>query len=418
MHFEVVIKNAGEVVTLEGPKRTRRGEEMSDIALKKGVDIGIKGGIIAAVESDLDGDITIDAGGGVVMPGFVDPHTHLIYSGSRENELAMKLQGLSYLEILERGGGILSTVRKTRAASKERLIAEAERRIKTMLAFGTTTAEAKSGYGLDLETEIRSLEVISELNRLEKIELIPTYLGAHAVPPEFSSPSRYIDFIIDEVLPAVKKRGLARFVDIFCERNVFDIEDSRRFLTAAKEMGFGLKIHADEIENLGGVQVAAELGAISAEHLVKTTEREMEMMAESGTIAVLLPGTPYSLMERDYANARRMIEKGMAVAIATDLNPNCWTESMQFIASLSSYMMKMTPEEVITAGTINAAYAIGVGDEVGSIEVGKRADIIVLDAENYRCLPYHFGVNLVKKVVKGGRLVVENQRYSISPPSN
>lgn len=405
MHFDTVIKNAGEVVTLEGPKRARCGEEMSDIAVKTGVDIGINRGIIAAVEPDLDGDTIIDAEGGVVMPGFVDPHTHLIYSGSRENELAMKLQGLSYLEILERGGGILSTVRKTREASKEVLIAEAKRRVKTMLAFGTTTAEAKSGYGLDLDTEIKSLETIDSLNKETDIDLVPTFLGAHALPPEFDSPSKYIDFVINSVLPVVKERGLARFVDIFCERNVFDIEDSRRLLTAAKEMGFGLKIHADEIENLGGAALAAELGAISAEHLVKTTEMEMEMMAASGTIGVLLPGTPYSLMERDYANARKMIEKGMAVAIATDLNPNCWTESMQFIASLSSYMMKMTPEEAITASTINAAYAIGLGDEIGSIEVGKRADIIVLDAKDHRCLPYHFGVNLVKKVVKGGVVV-------------
>ena len=405
MQFDTVIKNAGEIVTLAGPKRARRGKEMSEIGVKKGLDIGIKDGKIAALEPDLDGDKIMDAEGGTVMPGFVDPHTHLIYAGSRENELAMKLQGLSYLEILERGGGILSTVRRTREASKEQLTAEAKRRVRTMLAFGTTTAEAKSGYGLDLETEIKSLEVIADLNAEAKIDLIPTFLGPHAVPPEFNSSSKYIDFIIDSVLPVVKGRKLAKFADIFCERNVFDIEDSRRFLSAAKDMGFGLKIHADEIENLGGAGLAAELGAISAEHLVKTTEREMEMMAEAGTIGVLLPGTPYSLMEREYANARKMIEKGMAVAVATDLNPNCWTESMQFIVSLSSYMMRMTPEEAVTASTINAAYAIGLGDEIGSIEVGKRADLIVLDAKNHRCLPYHFGVNLVKRVVKGGEVV-------------
>ncbi len=405
MSFDLVVKNAGEIVTLAGPKRARRGAEMSEIGVETGLDIGIKEGRIAALEPDLDGATIINAEGGVVMPGFVDPHTHLIYSGSRENELAMKLQGLSYLEILERGGGILSTVKRTREAAKERLISEAERRIKTMLAFGTTTAEAKSGYGLDMQTEIKSLEAIADLSRTLPIDLVPTYLGAHAVPPEFESSSKYIDFIIDSVLPEIKKRGLARFVDIFCERNVFDIEDSRRLLTAAKEMGFGLKIHADEIENLGGAALAAEVGAISAEHLVKTTEWEMEMMAESGTIGVLLPGTPYSLMEKEYANARKMIGKGMAVAVATDLNPNCWTESMQFIVSLSSYMMRMTPEEAITASTINAAYAIGLGDDIGSIETGKRADLIVLDAKNYRCLPYHFGVNLVKRVVKGGEVV-------------
>ena len=403
MQFDTVIKNAGELVTLAGPARARRGSEMSEIGTETGLDVGIKDGRISAVEPDLDGDAVIDAEGGVVMPGFVDPHTHLIYSGSRENELAMKLQGLSYLEILERGGGILSTVRRTREATEEQLLSEAERRVRTMLAFGTTTAEAKSGYGLDMETEIRSLETIGEIGRGLPIDLVPTYLGAHAVPPEFESSSRYIDFIIDSVLPVAKERKLAKFVDIFCEKNVFDIEDSRRFLSTAKDMGFGLKIHADEIENLGGAGLAAELGAISAEHLVKTTEKEMEMMADAGTIGVLLPGTPYSLMEKEYANARKMIEKGMAVAVATDLNPNCWTESMQFIVSLSSYMMRMTPEEAITASTINAAYAIGLGDEIGSIEVGKRADLIVLDAKNHRCLPYHFGVNLVKTVMKGGK---------------
>jgi len=406
MSFDVVIKNAGEVVTLAGPARARQGFEMSEIGAEKGLDVGINGGMIAAVEPDLDGDLILDAGGGAVMPGFVDPHTHLIYSGSRENELAMKLQGLSYLEILERGGGILSTVGKTRDASLDMLIAEGERRVRTMTAFGTTTAEAKSGYGLDLETELKSLKAIAELDSTMPIDLVPTYLGAHAIPPEFDSPSRYIDFVIDTVLPVVKEKGLAKFVDVFCEKGVFSRDDSLRFLTAAREMGFGLKIHADEIENLGGATLAAELGAISAGHLVKTTESEMEMMAEAGVIGVLLPGTPYSLMEKEYADARKMIEKGMAVAVATDLNPNCWTESMQFIVSLSSYMMRMTPEEAITASTINAAYAIGLGDEVGSIEVGKKADIIVLDAKNYRFLPYHFGVNLVKRVIKGGQPIL------------
>ncbi len=405
MNFDLVIKGTGEIVTLAGPARARHGGEMSEIGVEKGLDIGIRDGRIAAIEPNLDGDSIIDAEMGVVMPGFVDPHTHLIYAGSRENEMAMKLQGLSYLEILERGGGILSTVRETRGASKEQLIAEAKRRVKTMLSFGTTTAEAKSGYGLDLETEIKSLEAIADLNEETEIDLIPTFLGAHAIPPEFESSSKYIDFIIDSVLPVVKEEKLAKFVDIFCERNVFSREDSLRFLSAAKDMGFGLKIHADEIENLGGAALAAELGAISAEHLLKTTEEEVEIMADAGVIGVLLPGTPYSLMEKEYADARKMIEKGMAVAVATDLNPNCWTESMQFIVSLSSYMMRMTPEEAITASTINAAYAIGLGDEIGSIEVGKKADLIVLDAKNYRCLPYHFGVNLVKTVVKDGVLL-------------
>ena len=406
----ILLKNASQLLTLTGDNhRPRTGKGMSELGIIENGDVWISHNQITAVgrhdRSPHEADIVIDCSGKVVMPGFVDPHTHLVFAGSRENELAMKLEGSSYMQILQAGGGILSTVRRTREASKEELILQANKRLNTMLKHGTTTVEAKSGYGLDKETEIKMLEAAFELNSQQPIDIVSTFLGAHAVPEEFKNRNmEYIQSMI-EILPYIAKKRLASFCDVFCEKGAFNLEESETILTAAKQEGLRPKIHADEIENLGGSSLAAKLRAISAEHLAVTSEQDMKAMAEAGVVGVLLPGTPYSLM-MEYANARKLIGAGVPIALATDLNPNCWTESMQFIISLACYQMKMTPAEAIVASTINAAHAIDKAGEVGSIEVGKKADIIILDVPNYQHIPYHFGVNHVEKVIKDGVLVV------------
>ncbi len=407
----ILLKNASQLLTLSGENhRPRTGKGMGDLGLIEDGSVWITHGQITAVgkadHTEHDADLVIDCAGKTVMPGFVDPHTHLIFAGSRENELSMKLAGKSYIDILQAGGGILSTVKETRKASKEDLVRQAGKRLDTMMRFGTTTVEAKSGYGLDHKTEIKMLEAIKELNDSHPLDVVPTFLGAHALPEEFKGKSgEYIQHMVD-LLPDIKDRKLAEFCDVFCEEGVFTLEESRILLKAADEHGLGLKIHADEIANLGGSKLAAELGAISAEHLVMTSEQDMREMADVGVVGVLLPGTPYSLMDDHYADARKMIEMGVPVALATDLNPNCWTESMQLMISLGCYRMKMMPEEAIVASTINAAHAVGRAEQVGSIEVGKKADLIILDVPNYTYIPYHFGVNLVETVIKAGEVVV------------
>ncbi len=406
----ILLKNASQLLTLAGDNhRPRTGKEMSELGIINDGDVWISHNQITAVGKDdcspHEADIIIDCTGKTVMPGFVDPHTHLVYAGSRENELEMKLKGHSYMEIMAAGGGIHCTVHKTREATKEQLINEASQRLNTMIKFGTTTIEAKSGYGLDKDTEIKMLEAAFELNNQHPIDIVSTFLGAHAVPDEFKDRNmEYIQSMI-EILPYIAKKRLASFCDVFCEKGAFSLEESRAILTAAKQEGLRPKIHADEIENLGGSSLAAELHAISAEHLAVTSEEDMKAMAQADVVGILLPGTPYSLM-MEYANARKLIESGVPIALATDLNPNCWTESMQFIISLACYRMKMTPAEAIVASTINAAHAIDKAGEIGSIEVGKKADIIILDVPNYQHIPYHFGVNHVEKVIKDGVIVV------------
>ena len=406
----ILLKNASQLITLAGDNhRPRTGKGMSELGIIENGDVWISHNQITAVgshdRSPHEADIVIDCYGKVIMPGFVDPHTHLVFAGSRENELAMKLEGKSYMEILAAGGGILSTVRRTREASKEELIQQATQRLHTMLKHGTTTVEAKSGYGLEPATELKMLEVAKELNSQHPIDIVSTFLGAHAVPEEFKGRNmEYINSMI-AMLPEIAANRLAWFCDVFCEAGAFTLEESEAILTAAKEEGLRPKIHADEIENLGGSSLAAKLNAISAEHLAVTSEEDMKAMAQAGVVGVLLPGTPYSLM-MEYANARKLIEMGVPIALATDLNPNCWTESMQFIISLACYQMKMTPAEAIVASTINAAHAIDRAGEIGSLEVGKKADIIILDVPNYQQIPYHFGVNHVEKVIKDGVIVV------------
>ena len=353
-------------------------------------------------------DEVIDARGKTIVPGFVDAHTHLVHGGSRENELAMKLSGKSYMEIHEAGGGILSTVRSTRALSEKELTEKALRSLRVMLQHGTTTVEAKSGYGLDLETELKCLKVAKKLNELQPIQIISTYMGAHATPPEFGDTDEYLDFVIERVLPEIKAQGIAEFVDAFCEKGIFSVEQTRRVLSEAKKLGFKLKVHADEIESFGGAELAAELGAISAEHLMAISEQGIEALAKSGTVAVVLPATSFFLMAPQYAPAKKMIESGVCVAIATDYNPGSSpTENIQQAMWNACFKMKLSPEQIFRGVTINSAKAICRERIVGSLEKGKQADLLVLNAPSLEYALYHFGVNSVRQVWKQGKKVHE-----------
>lgn len=356
----------------------------------------------------------LDAGGKVVLPGFVDPHTHLVFAGDRAAEFEMRLEGKSYMEIMAAGGGINSTVRATCAASPEDLFASTHQRCMNLLRHGTTTAEAKTGYGLETASEIRQLEVLLKADEMGPLEIAPTFLGAHAVPPEFENDTEgYVDLVRNEMLPEVKKwwqehaTGKALpFVDVFCEKGAFNLEQSRRILETAKAHGFPLKIHADEFENLGGASLAARLGAISADHLVKTSPEDIKALAQSGTIAVSLPCTPFGLADPHYTPAREILDAGGILAIASDLNPGtAWCESMQFVIALACRYLKLTPAQAIAAATINAAAAIQRVDKIGSLHPGKQADLIILSIEDYRQLGYRFGINLVESVIKKGKLV-------------
>lgn len=418
MRADLVIKNIGQLITMAGPAKPRTKKEIRDFELIKDGCIIVVGEKIAAIGTEnilKDFEITADtqvydAESKCVTPGLIDPHVHLIFFGWRENELALKLEGLSYIEILERGGGILSTVKNTREASEDELFQHTKGLLDRMIAHGTTTAEAKSGYGLTLEDELKSLRVIRDLNKEHVIDLVPTFLGAHAVPEEYiGKREEYVELIVEEMIPKVAEENLAEFCDVFCEDGVFTVEDARKILNAGKKYGLKPKIHADELVPFGGAELAAEVGATSAEHLLCVSDEGIKAMADKGIIANLLPGTPFSLMLNNYAQARKMLDAGVPVALATDLNPGTSaTESLQIIMNLASVMQKMNSEEIITGVTINAAYSVGHGDEIGSLEVGKLADIVIWDSENIDFLMYHFGVNLANKVFKRGKLVAEN----------
>jgi imidazolonepropionase len=401
---DIFIKNASELITMDGPNRPRIKKEMCELSIIENGSVAIKDGKIVETGNDLEygAEKTIDASGKTVMPGFIDPHTHLVFAGSREFELDMKLKGLSYMKILKKGGGIFYTVNETRRATDGELLKQSKKRLDTMISHGTTTCEAKSGYGLDTETELKMLKIQKELNEVHSVDIVSTFLGAHAIPKEHSADD-YVDIIISEMLPQVK--GLAMFCDVFCEKGVFTIEQSRRILEAGKKYGLIPKIHADEIVDTGGASLAAEIGAISADHLLMSSDKGINEMARKGVIGVMLPGTPFSLMQDNYAPARKMIDSGVPIALATDLNPNCWVENMQFMIQLGCFNMKMTPAEAVTAATFNAACAIGVNDTVGSLEKGKKADVIMLGCPNHKSIPYHFGVNLVETVIKNGRIM-------------
>jgi imidazolonepropionase len=353
----------------------------------------------------------IDARGRVVLPGFVDAHTHPVFAGSREDEYEMRAAGLTYQEIAARGGGIRSTVRKTRAATEQELFESALPRIKRMLAHGTTTIEAKSGYGLTLADELKILRVIGRLSRETPLDLVPTFLGAHEIPDEYrgSGLARedYIGVVIAEMLPSVAAEGLAEYADIFCETSVFTVDESRRVLASARDLGLGIRIHADQLSLSGGALLAAEMGAATADHLEWIEGREMEALVRAGVTAVLLPGAVFNLGLTRYPPARDMIEAGLAVALATDFNPGSSpTPSMQMVLSLACTQMRMTPAEAITASTVNAAYSLNRGTHIGSIETGKRADIVLFDCSDYRQIPYYFGVNHATVVIKRGDIVV------------
>ncbi|MDD4783869.1 MAG: imidazolonepropionase [Syntrophaceticus sp.] len=418
MKADFLLINAGQLVTVAGNSdHPKRREELPEIGVITDGAVAARDGNVIAVGSTSDlqksveleeGAVVIDAQGKVVLPGLVDPHTHVVFAGSREHELEMKIQGVPYLEILARGGGILDTVRSTRAASREELFRAAEKYLDEMLAQGTTTAEAKSGYGLTLEDELKTLEVARDLQEAHPVDLVSTFLGAHAIPEEYKeNPDDFVELIIQEMLPAVSRSGLARFCDVFCEDGVFSVEQSRRILSEAKRLGFELKIHADEMVPLGGAELAAELGAVSADHLMVISDQGIEMLAASDTVAVLLPATTFCVMGEQYAPARKMIEKGAAVALSSDFNPGSSpVNSLQIVMGIACRQLKMAPAEVISAVTINAAHAIGCASSVGSIEVGKKADLVVFDAKDYRYLMYRFGTNLVDKVIKSGRVVV------------
>lgn len=417
MNADLIIKNIGKLATMKG-KSPFIGEAMNNIeiienayiAIKDGkfYDIGTGNGYenLANKETRID-----DANGKLVTPGLIDAHTHLVHGGSRENEFAKKLAGVPYLDILKSGGGILSTVKSTKNASFEELYNKANKSLDRMLEFGVTTVEAKSGYGLELETEIKQLEVAKELNKNHCIDIVNTFLGAHAVPMEYKeNPDKFVDIIINDMMPKIKELGLAEFCDVFCEDAVFDINQTRKIFLKAKELGYKLKIHADEIVSLGGAELSAEVGCISADHLMAASEEGIKQMAQSSVIANILPGTSFNL-NKAYANSRKMIDSGVAVSLSSDYNPgSCPSENLQFVMQLGCLGLKMTPNEVLSAVTINAAHAIDRQDSIGSIEIGKKADLVIFDAPNIEYLMYHFGINHTSDVYKCGELVVSNKQ--------
>lgn len=418
MHsVELLIEHAAELVTLAGPHdRPRTGAALRDLGVVADGAIAAADGQIVAVGPTaqvrdtvrLDSGATvIDAAGHVVLPGFVDPHTHLVFAGSRAHEFEMRLRGATYLEIAAAGGGILRTVAATREADEDTLVRLGLARLDGMLRCGTTTAEAKSGYGLSVDDELKQLRAVHRMSASHEVDLVATVLAAHAVPPEFAGdPDGYVDLMVREILPAVADEDLAEFCDAFCDIGAFTLEQGRAVLEAGADLGLIPKLHADEFSDLGGARLAADLEAISADHLLHASEAGLAAMARAGTVAVLLPGTAYFL-GLPYAAARRMIEMGVAVALATDYNPGSSpTWSMPAVVSLACVGMKMLPAEAIAAATINAAWAIGMAEEVGSLEVGKAADAVVLDAADHRELAMSLGALLPCQVVKRGRLVV------------
>ncbi|MGW8301053.1 MAG: imidazolonepropionase [Desulfobacterales bacterium] len=426
MNGNMLIKNAEQLVTCSGIS-AKKGNEMADLHIIEDGAVIIKEGVIAAVgqntdiekqfkksgadHSDFD---IIDARGKAILPGFVDSHTHLVFGGYRAEEFSWRLRGDSYMEIMQRGGGIVNTVNATRQASAEELLQSGIKRLNSMLSFGVTTVEGKSGYGLDRETEIKQLQVMARLNQIHYLDVVPTFLGAHAVPPEYNGkPDAFIDFMATDVLPRVADQKLAEFCDIFCEKGVFSVEQSRRLLSRAKELGFKLKLHADEIVQLGGAELAAELEAVSADHLLQASDQGIKDMATAGVVATLLPATAFSLKE-SYANGRKMMDSNCAVALATDFNPgSCFTESIPLLFALATLHMNFSTEEAITALTINGAAALNRAQQIGSIDDGKKGDLIILEFPSYTYIPYHLGVSTVEKVIKQGNLVFDKEKGGI-----
>jgi len=412
--MDLIITNIGQLLPMEnsGPVK---GSAMKDLTVIEEAALGIKDNKIAwigtATEAkEIERKKTIDAQGRLVTPGLVEAHTHLVFGGSREKEMALKQQGVDYLEILKQGGGILSTVRATKEASFEELLAKALFHLDRMAMYGITTVEAKSGYGLDRDTEMKQLRVVKEAAEKHPLDIVSTFLGAHAIPEEYKQdPEAFLDDM-SNMFDDIKEENLAEFVDIFTEANVFSVDQSRKFLQKAKDKGFDVKIHADEIEPLGGTDLAVELGAVSGDHLAVATDEGIQKLANSNTIGVILPGTIFYLGTGTYARAREMIDAGAAIAISTDFNPgSSVTENLQLIMSLAALRLNMSPEEIWHAVTVNAAHAINRGDTAGSLVVGRQADIVMWDAPNYMYIPYHYGVNHVNTVIKNGSVLYERK---------
>lgn len=417
LQADLLIHSAVQLLTMAGHSDApKRGDSLADPGAVAGGAVAALNGEIVAVgpTEQLRSEVALlpdaavfDARGKVVMPCFVEPHTHIVFGGSRQAEFVMRLQGKSYLQIMQAGGGIINSVRSTAAATDQELLESARRRLDRFAQHGVGTVEVKSGYGLSLEDELRLLRVVRELNQTHPLDLIPTFLGAHAFPPHYRGrEDEYVNLVVDEMIPQVAEEKLASFCDVFCDVGVFTVEQSRRILEAGKRFGLRPKIHADELASFGGAELAAEVGAISADHLLKASMQGIEALADAGVIAVLLPGTAFYLNE-DYAPAREMINRRVAVALSTDRNPGSSpTEATHLILTLACVKMKMLPAEALCAATINAAHAVGQAHRVGSLEAGKQADILVIDAPDFDYIPYHYGTCLVEAVFKNGRRIV------------
>lgn len=428
MDVDLLIHGAAQLLTCAAPNGPLKGPDQAAIGLIEDGAVAVQDGRIthvgptAEVERQVQAATRLDARGRVVMPGFVDAHTHVVFAGNRIDEFEQRVAGATYLEIMEAGGGIMATVRATRATSLPDLVRQTRSRLNAMLAHGTTTVEVKTGYGLTLEDEMRLLAAIAILNDEHTIDLVPTFMGAHAVPEEYRGrPDAFVDLIVDEMLPRIAVAGVlpshalpegevpqrpsVAFVDVFCDQGAFDLKQSRRILERARDLGLKTKIHVDEFADLGGAFLAADLGVTSADHLVMTSEEGIQALAQAGVVGVLLPGTSFGLGSHHYADGRRMVELGLPVALGTDMNPGtCWCASMPFMIALATRYLGLTPAEAVVAATINAAYACDVADAVGSLEPGKMADILILDVPDYRHLAYRFADNLVAMVIKAGQL--------------
>lgn len=420
MKADLIIENAAQVVTCASDGKPKRGRAMQHVGIIENGGLAIERGKIIGVgktneiRKNFRCANVIDAGGKVVCPAFVDPHTHIVFAGDRLNEFELKIKGADYLEILQNGGGILSTVRQTREATLESLIEQTKRRLDEMLACGTLTAEIKTGYGLDTATELKMLDAIFRLDAIHPIDLIPTFLPAHAFPPEFKGrEDEYVNLICEEMLPLAAKTKDRRpktkdrfFVDVFCEKNAFTLEQSRRVLETAKRLGFGLKAHVDEFTNLGAARLAIELGAASIDHLDETSDEEIRLLAESETVGIVTPTVNFNFGATDFADARKMIDANCAIAVSTDYNPGSAPCPSQPLAmAIACRYQKLLPAEVFNAATINAAFAVGSGRKTGSLETGKQADVLICATGDYRQIAYEFGANFVETIIKNGRII-------------